>query len=84
MSKPFLTRLSPQNDLGLKKGDDAAMMANLKAQGITTVVSISSNGAVDTPTTPPVAPGAGAGKIESPRGGPSRRAPGGAATLVLG
>jgi hypothetical protein len=71
----------------MKKGDDAAMMANLKAQGITTVVSISSNGAVDSPTTPPVAPGAGAaiGKGEgSPRGQPSRRAPGGAATLVLG
>lgn len=70
----------------MKKGDDAAMMANLKAQGITTVVSISSNGAVDSPTTPPVAPGPGAaGKPEgSPRGQPSRRAPGGAATLVLG
>ena len=67
-----------QNDLGLKKGDDAAMMANLAAQGITTVVSISSNGAVDTPPATEAT-----GKLdESPRG--NRRAGGCKTTLVLG
>lgn len=67
-----------QNDLGLKKGDEAAMMANLAAQGITTVVSISSKGTVDTPVTEAT------GKLDdlTPRG--NRRAAGGKTTLVLG
>lgn len=75
---PHLPLPLPQNDLGLKKGDDAAMMANLAAQGITTVVSISSNGAVDSP---PATEATGKAD-ESPRG--NRRAAGGKTTLVLG
>ena len=61
----------------MKKGDEAAMMANLAAQGITTVVSISSKGTVDTPVTEAT------GKLDdTPRG--NRRAAGGKTTLVLG
>lgn len=54
------------------------MMANLAAQGITTVVSFSSNGAVDSP---PATEATGKAD-ESPRG--NRRAAGGKTTLVLG
>lgn len=63
----------------MKKGDKEAMMANLKAQGILTVVSISTNGAVEEKTTPATAEGP---KGESsPRG---RRQQGGQTTLILG
>ena len=83
-----------KNDLGMKKGDKAAMMANLTAQGITTVVDIATTGTVDN-TTPPAStagpPGKGAGSRVETEGAPkvssvsnSRRAPGGQATLVLG
>ena len=73
-----------QNDLGMKKDDTAAMMANLRAQGIETVVSISSKGSVEPPT-PAVGSGAAstAAKADgSPRA--VRRAPGGSSTLILG
>ena len=84
-----------KNDMGMKKNDKEAMMANLVAQGITDVVEIANVGSVDN-TTPPVAAaagptGMGAGSRVNSEGAPrvssvnnSRRAPGGQTTLVLG
>lgn len=83
-----------KNDMGMKKGDKEAMMANLAAQGITDVVDIAGTGVVDN-TTPAASasgpPGSGAGARVNSDGAPkvssvsnSRRAPGGQTTLVLG
>lgn len=68
----------------MKKDDTAAMMANLRAQGIETVVSISSKGTVED-SKPAVASGAG-GATATADGSPRamRRAPGGSSTLILG